>query len=104
MPGASPLGQANVEPARLQPPLPEQADGVVGIDAVGTAAVGDDLAPVRQLRGHRVERVERRRQRSRYMPGAVLRLGADVEHDDAPFGETRLQLIRGDLLDAVAFA
>src|SRR6266568_2938880 len=102
MPGTSPFGQAYVEPARLQPALLQQADGVVGVNAVGPAAVRDDLAPFRQLRGHRVERVERRRQRARDVPRAVLRLRTDVEHDDASLREARLKLVRRDLFDTVA--
>ena len=34
----------------------------------------------------------------------VLRLGTDVEHDHAPLGEPCLELVRGELLDAVAIA
>lgn len=41
---SGPFGVAGVEPASLEPAGPQEADGVVGVDAVGAAAVGDDLA------------------------------------------------------------
>jgi hypothetical protein len=46
---APPLRKADVQAASLQPARSEQPDSVVGIDAVGAAAVGDDLPAARQL-------------------------------------------------------
>ena len=48
--GTTPLRETDVQSARLQSALAQQPDGVVRVDAVGAAAVGDDLAPPRQLR------------------------------------------------------
>ncbi len=65
--GPPPLGKADVQAARLEPAPLEQANGVVGIDAVGTSAVSDDLSAARQLGSKRIECRERRR--SRTWPG-----------------------------------
>jgi hypothetical protein len=55
-----PLGKADVQAARLKPARLQQANGVIGIDAIGTPAVGDDLSTTRQLGRKCGERGERR--------------------------------------------
>ena len=57
--GAPPLRKAHVQPARFQPALTQQAHGVVGIDAIWAAAVGDHFTPPRQRARDRWERRER---------------------------------------------
>ena len=39
----APFGQASVEPTCIQPFSTQGSDGLMGIDAVGTSAIGDDL-------------------------------------------------------------
>jgi hypothetical protein len=77
----------------------QEANGVVGIDAVGAATVGDDLAPARQSACDLVELRERRGLRPGDVAGAKLRLGAHVEDDDAPSRESVDELGGRDLLD-----
>src|SRR5574338_275039 len=88
-----PLRVADVQAPRLQAATLEQTDGVVGIDAVGTAAIGDDLAPPRQLADESVELVNGSRKRTGDMAGAKLRLGPHVEHDHIATLEPQRKLL-----------
>jgi hypothetical protein len=102
--GAAPLGEADVEAARLEAALAKQAHGVVGVDAVGAAAVGDNVPPARQGLRDALECGQRSRDRAGNVTGAVFGLGADVEHNDLAAAEPFLQLGRGQLLDPVALS
>ena len=71
---APPLRKADVEAARLEPARLQQPNGVVGIDAIGAPAVGDDLSAARQLGRKRRERVQRHRLRAPNVPRLVFGL------------------------------
>src|SRR5262245_27169370 len=91
-PRASPFRQPDVEAPRLQSTLAEQADGVVGVDAIRTAAISDDLLALRQRRRHGLELRERRRYGAWNVARLVLALGADIEDDDLAAREPLLEL------------
>src|SRR5581483_7681200 len=101
-PSPLPLRIANVQPPRLQTATAQQAHRVVGIDAVGATAVGDDLAALRQLADKRVERVDGRRPGAGDMAGAKLCLRANVEHDHIATLEPPCKLLGRELLYSVS--
>src|SRR4029453_19485079 len=80
--GAAPFGEADGEAARLEAALAKQAHGVVGVDAVGAAAVGDNVPPARQGLRDALECGQRSRDRAGNATGPEFGLGADVEHTD----------------------
>ena len=66
----------------------EDVQGVVGHDAVGATAVGDDLAVAGQLGQPRLELVQRYGHGAGEVAGPVLLHGPDVEHGDLSGGGT----------------
>src|SRR5579859_208523 len=80
-PRPPPLRKAHVQSPRLQTATAEQPHGVVGVDAVGAAAVGDNLTPLGQLADDRSEHVDGDGTRACDMTGAKLGLGAHIEYD-----------------------
>src|SRR5262245_13391849 len=99
---APPLRVPDVEPACLAAAGPQEADGVVGVDAVRAAAIRDDLAPLRQGGGERLERVEGCGRGARDVTGPVLGPRPHVEEDHVAAGEALLELVGRELLDFAA--
>src|SRR5262249_58405502 len=93
-PGPSPFRIANVEPTCVQAAVAQQAHGLVRIDAVGTATVGDDLAPLGQLCRQLIEVRKRGRTSAGDMARGELALGTHVEQHDVAPEKTLLELLR----------
>ena len=96
------MAPADIQPARLQSPGAEQAHGIVGVDAVRTAAVGDDLAPPRQVPKQGGKLRQRRRARPGDVTRPVLGLGTHVEKNHLVARQPPRELLRRNLLDLVA--
>jgi 2-polyprenyl-3-methyl-5-hydroxy-6-metoxy-1,4-benzoquinol methylase len=102
--GAPPLGIADVEPTCLESAGAQEANGVVGVDAVRTATVGDDLASPRQRGCDLVEGPERSGAGARDMASEKLGPRPDIEKHDAPALEPVDEFWRRELLDLLALA
>ena len=100
-PGATPESR---RPAGARSALgSRRANGVVGVDAVGAAAVGDDLAPPRKL--PRATRASSGAETGAGdVPGAELRLRAHIEHDHVAPLEPLLRARRPRAAPPVALA
>src|SRR6266568_3601929 len=102
--GADPFGVAVLEAPGGQAPPAEFSDGVVGVDAVGPAAVRDDVL----VRGEPVEfgvqHGDRDGAGAEDVPGAVLGGGAHVQNDDLPGTQPAGQLVSGDGFQPLAVA
>src|ERR671931_343880 len=90
-PGPAPLRESDVKSTGAYPALAQHAHGVVGIDAVRPAAVGDDVGPPRKLWRLRREGLDRGRDRASDVPGAVLLLRANGH---VPHGTPQLRHAR----------
>jgi hypothetical protein len=77
---------------------------LVGVDAVGPAAVGDDVGIGRELAQLARQIIDRHGQRSGDVPGVVFGRGADVEHDDVAAAQAPLELGARDRLQLFAIA
>ena len=98
-PGASPLGKADVEPARGAPASAQQPHGVVGVHAVRPAAIRHDLHPAREVVHQAGKLVDRRRDGIGQVPRAILGSGPHVEKHHAALSEPRGQVIHAHALD-----
>src|SRR3972149_4379798 len=83
-PRPPPLGEALHEPPCAPAPSAELLDGVVGHQAVRSAAVRDDLFPRGQHPDPLLELLERHGERARDVPGSILLGWPDVDHDHTP--------------------
>lgn len=101
--GVAPLGQAVLQTEGALTATSEVADGVVGVDAVGAAAVGDDVAVVGEI-VEPVELVGWDVDGTGEVPGRVLGGGADVDDDDVAAFEAGRELLARDGVDAIAVA
>ena len=106
-PSVAPFGKAIFEAAGVVAALAEATDGVVGIDAVWAAAVGDDVAALRELVGDLVEAVEPvwgDVHGAGEVTGGVLRPRAHVDDQHLVALEAGEQLIAADGVDLAAIA
>ena len=99
-----PLGKAHVEPTRLQTASMQKTNGIVGIDAVRAAAVGDDLPSTWKARRELVQGCDRSGPGTGDVAGAKLGLGSNVEDDRVSASEAIDQLGCRDLLDLATLA
>ena len=88
VPGCAPVRQALGQAHPTSPVRLEQGEGVVGHDAVRPAAVGDHGLVGRELGEPGLELAHRDRAGAGDVTGAVLLLGADVDHDGVAGVET----------------
>ena len=88
-PGPSPFGKADIEPASRASARPQQPHRVVGIHAIGPAAIRDHLHPAWDDIQRDRELVDRRGHGIWHMAGAILRAWPHVEEHDATVGEAR---------------
>ena len=100
--GQPPFGHPPGEAARGASLGPQQADGVVGEDAVGAAAVGDDLGARGQFGEPLPELADRDGDRAGDVPGGVFGGRADIEHGDLAQPGPAQQLVAGHLFDVIA--
>src|SRR2546426_2138891 len=77
-----PVRKPDIEPARAIPASPELEDRFVRIDAERPAAIGDDLAALRNPPQSPSQLLDRERAGSGDMPGAILDRRAHVEHQN----------------------
>jgi hypothetical protein len=99
-----PLGKAHVEPTRLEAAGTQKTHGVVGVDAIGAATVGDDLASTREAGCEVVQGCDRSRPGTGDVAGAKLGLRADIEDDGVSASEAIDELACSDLFDLVTLA
>ena len=89
-------GEAVLEPRGADAFGVEQPDGVVGVDAVGPAAVGHDVRAVGDLAQPGLQVVDRDGDRAADVAGGVLGLRADVEHNHVAVTQPVTELVPGD--------
>ena len=99
-----PFGVAGVEASGGEAPFDQEAHRVVRVDAVGAAAVGDDLAAAGELIEGLTERVDGDGAGTGDVARVVLEAGSHVDDDGAAPVEAIGELVDRDLLDLVAGA
>jgi hypothetical protein len=99
--GALPLGITNIEPTGLESAGAQEAHGIVGIDAIWAATVGDDLSSPRQSGRGLVEGGEWDGPCAHDVAGQKLGLRPHIEKHDAPASESVDELRRCELLDVL---
>src|SRR5262249_5555492 len=77
-----PFGKAVDEPAGRIAPAVQFAHRVVGVDAIGPAAVRDDLGTLRKRSEVTAQLGDGNRTRAGDVPGLILGAGPYIEHDD----------------------
>ena len=97
-----PLGPAVLEAACCAAGRAQDADGLVGVGAERTAAVGDDLALLRQLGEPPFQLVMWDRARAVDVAGGELVRRAHVDQHGVAARETLAQLVAVDRLDLLA--
>src|SRR5205823_9936899 len=96
--GVDPFGIAVFQAAGGYAAAAQFADGVVGVDAVRAAAVGDDFLAVGEVVEFGVQRGDRHAAGAEDVPGLVFRDRPDVEDDNLAGAQPAGQLVAADRL------
>jgi hypothetical protein len=102
--GAAPFGVAVFEPAGLATAAAQKAHRVVGVDAVRTAAVGDDLDPVGKATELAGQCFDGDRPGPGDVPRRILGRGPDIDDDDVTGGDPASEFAAGDLFEPISVA